>query len=107
MHRENINYIDKHLLDSKNKGVRISTFHGLKGLEFKHVFLVDVNERTFPKLPYNFISLEREQQIQIIKAEKSLFYVSSSRAVQGLIITGLGKKTKLLKINGLDDCFHK
>lgn len=98
LHKENIPYVDKHLLNSKNEGVRISTFHGLKGLEFKHVFLVDVNERTLPNLRYNFSSLDKETQNQILKAEKSLFYVASSRAVQNLTISGVGEKSKLVRI---------
>lgn len=97
LHRENIPYVDKHLQNSINEGVRISTFHGLKGLEFKHVFLVDVNNRTLPKLPYNFSSLETEEQSQILKGEKSLFYVAASRAIQNLMISGVGEKSGLIK----------
>lgn len=98
LHKENIPYVDKHLLNSKNEGVRISTFHGLKGLEFKHVFLVDVNERTFPRLPYNFTALEDDEKNQILKSEKSLFYVASSRAIQNLVISGVGEKSKLVGV---------
>ncbi len=98
LHKENIPYVDKHLLNSKNEGVRISTFHGLKGLEFKHVFLVDVNERTLPKLPFNFASLEDEEKSQILKSEKSLFYVACSRAIQNLVISGMGENSKLVRI---------
>lgn len=97
LHQHNIPYVDKHLLTSKNEGIRIATFHGLKGLEFKHVFLVDINDRTLPKLPFDFNSLTDIEKSQIIKTEKSLFYVAVSRAVHGLWMSGVGTKSDILK----------
>lgn len=96
LHQNGIPYVDKHLLNSKNEGIRIATFHGLKGLEFKHVFLVDVNDRTFPKLPFDYGSFSDIEKSQVIKTEKSLFYVAASRAVQQLKISGVGIKSNLL-----------
>ena len=96
LHQNGIPYVDKHLLNSLNEGVRIATFHGLKGLEFKHVFLVDVNDRTFPKLPFDYGSFSDIEKSQVIKTEKSLFYVAASRAVQQLKISGVGIKSNLL-----------
>ncbi|WP_313259010.1 3'-5' exonuclease [Sphingobacterium sp.] len=97
LHQNGIPYVDKHLLNSKNEGIRIATFHGLKGLEFKHVFLVDVNGRTMPKLPLDFDSLMEFEKELTLKKEKSLFYVAASRAIQGLTISGIGIKSNLLK----------
>lgn len=96
LHQQSILYVDKHLLNSTNEGVRIATFHGLKGLEFKHVFLVDVNDRTFPRLPFDYTSLSEIEKLQILKTEKSLFYVAASRAIQKLSISGVGLKSSLL-----------
>lgn len=98
LHQHNIPFVDKFLLNSSNIGIRLTTFHGIKGLEFKQVFLVDVNDRTFPWKPYNFNSLSKEEQEQHIRLEKSLFYVASSRAIQRLIISGVGAKSGLIKI---------
>lgn len=98
LHKNNIPYLDKGLLNSKKDGIRLSTFHGLKGLEFKHVFLVDVNDRTFPKLPYDANTLDKEKLVNIIKAEKSLFYVASSRAIHRLLISGIGTGSDLIKL---------
>lgn len=98
LHQKNIPYTDKGLLNNNNEGIRLSTFHGLKGLEFKHVFLVDVNDRTFPRVPHNFTTLDKEESENILKTEKSLFYVASSRAVQRLIISGVGKASELIRI---------
>lgn len=98
LHQHSIPYVDRHLLNSKSDGIRIATFHGLKGLEFKHVFLVDVNERTLPKLPYDFsTSYSEDEKALILKAEKSLFYVAVSRAIQGLMITGVGNRSMVIR----------
>ena len=99
LHRNNIPYVDKHLLNSKNEGVRLTSFHGLKGLEFKQVYLVDVNERTLPLKPTGFANLTEPEQEQIIKTEKALFYVACSRAVQRVMITGVGTRSSLVKIS--------
>lgn len=96
LHRENIPYVNKNLLNTHNEGIRLTTFHGMKGLEFKHVFLVDVNDRTFPKMPYDFHTLNEDEQAVIIKTEKSLFYVACSRAVERVMITGVGERSKIL-----------
>lgn len=97
LHKYGIPYVDKHLLNSTNEGIRITTLHGLKGLEFKHVFLVDVNDRTSPKLPYGYANLSETEKSQILKTEKSLFYVATSRAIQQLSISGIGIKSELLR----------
>jgi len=97
-HKVNIPYVNKNLLNNQNEGVRLSTFHGLKGLEFKQVFLVDVNDRTFLKQPINFSSLDDEEQRQIIRTEKALFYVACSRAIQRLIISGVGTKSTFIQM---------
>lgn len=76
----------------------LSLFHGIKGLEFKHVFLTDVNKRTLPFLPYNYNSLTEIEKQEILKKEKSLFYVASSRAIQRLVISGIGEKSVFVKI---------
>lgn len=97
LHQHGIPYVDKHLLNSRNEGIRIATFHGLKGLEFKHVFLVDVNDRTFPRLSFDYTSLSESEKLQILKTEKSLFYVAASRAIQQLSLSGVGIKSELLR----------
>jgi superfamily I DNA/RNA helicase len=58
------------------------------------VFLVDVNDRTLPKLPFNFNDMEEDWKKNYIKREKSLFYVAVSRAIENAFITGVGKKSE-------------
>ena len=57
---------------SEKKGVVISTFHSIKGLEFDQVFLMDVNEGT---IPYRKAVTESN-----IEEERRLFYVGMTRA---------------------------
>lgn len=98
LHKRNIPYTTKQLLNSMVEGIRLTTFHGMKGLEFKQVFLVDVNDRTLPRQPHDFNNLTSEEKSQIIKTEKALFYVASSRAIQRLMISGVGQKSLLCGI---------
>lgn len=85
--------------DTGNKnGVRLSTFHSLKGLEFKIIILIDVNDRNFPFKPYGFESYTKIEQFEHIKREKSLMYVAMTRAVQFLYLTGIGEKSDSIQI---------
>jgi superfamily I DNA/RNA helicase len=74
--------------ESDNKAmprVILSTFHAAKGMEWEHVFLVDVNEGTVPKLSGEGGEAELEE-------ERRLFYVAMTRAKDTLTI--LGRKNK-------------
>jgi superfamily I DNA/RNA helicase len=65
--------------------VILSTFHAAKGMEWEHVFLVDVNEGIVPKLSGEGGEAELEE-------ERRLFYVAMTRAKDSLTI--LGRKNK-------------
>jgi len=60
--------------DDEVDGVRLLSVHGSKGLEFPHVYLIDMNDSTFPneKLMSNGGGGLEE--------ERRLFYVSNTRA---------------------------
>lgn len=73
-------------------GVVVLTLHNLKGLEFKHVFLTQVNDATAPlDLRYKLNSDHPDAGPDAEKSERSLYYVASSRAIQTLSITGFGR----------------
>lgn len=57
-------------------GITISTLHGAKGLEYPHVFILDINEGT---IPYHKAVLPEE-----IEEERRLLYVGMTRAAQTL-----------------------
>ena len=58
-------------------GVILSTIHGVKGMEFKNVFLINANEETIP---------HRSSMEENIEEERRLFYVGITRAIDNLYI---------------------
>jgi hypothetical protein len=79
-------------------GIVLSTFHGLKGLEFKAVFLADVNNRTCPLVFVGYNELDINEKQEYDNSEKSLVYVAMSRAISKLFISGIGVKSELIGI---------
>jgi superfamily I DNA/RNA helicase len=77
-------------------GVVLSTLHGLKGLEFKAVFISDINNRTCPLHFNGFNEMEDQEKLDYINSEKSLIYVAMTRAIKFLKITGTGVKSDLI-----------
>lgn len=98
LHKNGIPYTDSVNKNNNSGFVSLITFHSCKGLEFKIVFLVDVNDRTLPKLPYNFNEMDEEWQQNYLKSEKSLFYVAVSRAIENVLISGVGKKSGIINL---------
>lgn len=100
LHKTKVSYLEHHdnKVEGEYNGIRLVTFHSIKGLEFKHVFLVDVNNRTCPKLSHDFESNSEEYKSQYLRAEKSLLYVASTRAIENLVISGIGIKSDMIKI---------
>ena len=70
-----------------------STFHSLKGLEFKVIFLVGLNANTFLK-PRTYTSDEEKKETE--KRDKALLYVAMTRAKMLLYISGNGSKSSIL-----------
>ncbi|WP_194973044.1 UvrD-helicase domain-containing protein [Aquiflexum lacus] len=79
-------------------GINLLTFHNIKGLEFKQVFLVDVNNRTCPRYFEELKNWSESEKLSYFKNEKSLLYVAVSRAIQRVSITGIGSKSELVRI---------
>lgn len=73
-------------------GVRISTFHNLKGLEFKVVFLGNLSENTFPFRPADFQNWTKGEQEMHDERERSLLYVAITRAIMEVHLSGVGVK---------------
>ena len=66
-----------------NESVLLSTIHGAKGLEWKYVYIIDVNNYIFPNIKPKYYSDELEE----MEEERRLFYVAASRAKKELVIT--------------------
>jgi superfamily I DNA/RNA helicase len=71
-----------------------STFHSLKGLEFKIIFLVGLNNQSFLKPKANISDQER---CEAEKREKALLYVAMTRAKMQLFLSGNGTQSPLLQ----------
>ncbi len=63
----------------KEEGVYVMTLHGAKGLEFEHVFIMDVNEGVIPKFGKG-----SELPEEKVEEERRLFYVGMTRAKKRL-----------------------
>ena len=71
---------DKNIVDSKKDAVTLMTFHAAKGLEFKTVFMVGMEEGLFPHSQAFFDTNELEE-------ERRLCYVGITRAKEKLYLT--------------------
>ncbi|MBL7791126.1 MAG: ATP-dependent helicase [Saprospiraceae bacterium] len=104
LHNEQVAYYDITTGSGKGdreKGVHLSTFHNMKGLEFKVVFLIDVNERTLPFHPADYANWDETAQKEHDQSELALIYVAMTRAVHVLHLTGIGSRSKVLKVGEL------
>lgn len=75
-----LDYLEEEQKNVKNEteGISLLTFHGSKGLEFKEVFIIDVNEEITPHKK----ALTDEE----IEEERRMFYVAMTRAKEHLYL---------------------
>ena len=67
-------------------GVTLSTMHCSKGLEWKHVFIIDCVEGITP--------FEKAQTIAAVEEERRLFYVAMTRAKEHLYLCTYSERAK-------------
>ena len=79
---------DQDEVNEKNNGVRLITAHASKGLEFKVVFIVGMEEGLFP----HERSL-RAVKIEDAEEERRLFYVALTRAKEKIFISHASQRT--------------
>jgi superfamily I DNA/RNA helicase len=91
-----INLHDVNDLSEASDRVIVSTMHGLKGLEFKELLVTGLSQDAFPYKPKGYDKWSKDKQDDFIKAESALMYVSFSRAISTLVITGVGTKMSIL-----------
>jgi DNA helicase-2/ATP-dependent DNA helicase PcrA len=76
-------YLEYDTNDNDNNSIFLTTIHGSKGLEWKYVYLIDVNINDFPFIKSkNYID-----ELEEIEEERRLLYVALSRAQEYLYIT--------------------
>jgi hypothetical protein len=99
LHKAKIPYSDNSAAPSaSSSGICLSTFHGLKGLEFKAVILSDVNNRTSPLYFSKMEDMNAAEKEEYLYSERSLIYVAITRAISTLKIFGTGVKTTLINL---------
>ena len=79
---------DQDEVNERNNGVRLITAHASKGLEFKVVFIVGMEEGLFP----HERSL-RAVKIEDAEEERRLFYVALTRAKEKIFISHASQRT--------------
>ena len=82
------------------EGVRLATFHRLKGLEFPKVLLAGVEEGLMPLRIRGFASMDQDSQERWDQKERCLLYVAATRARDELVVTGSGKGSGFLGEQG-------
>lgn len=83
-------------------GISLCTLHSLKGLEFKVIILLGVNERNIPSKAtdsYPFTGMDVLDKKEYLSAKRSLLYVAITRARQLVYMVGFGEPTGLLKLS--------
>lgn len=96
LQKEGIKYVDLSSSSGNPNAVRVSSFHNLKGHEFKIVFVVDISQGTVPYRHSGYSYYSDKEKEDYAKGEKSLLYVVMTRAIQSLCITGVGEKSEWL-----------
>lgn len=90
----NIKYLDLSSSKHNINAVNVSTFHNMKGHEFKIVFVKGMSENTVPFIHNNYPNLTEKERQSYEQQERSLYYVVFSRAIQSVFITGVGEKSE-------------
>lgn len=74
------------------ESVKLTTMHSIKGMEFKVIFLIHLDEDVIPKVPYGFDDIET-----IYTEERKLLYVGMTRSNELLYMTSVRNPSPLLK----------
>lgn len=83
-----------------SNGISLCTLHSLKGLEFKVVVLIGINERNIPSKVtegYPFTGMDTLDKKEFLSSKRSLLYVAITRARQLVYMIGYGEPCGLVK----------
>ena len=101
LHNEGVDYklIKGEQRQGNKEGVSICTLHSLKGLEYRVIILMGVNERNFPsEMTQNCEGKSVFEQKEYLSSKCSLLYVAITRARQLVFMVGSGVPTGLVKV---------
>ena len=92
LHNVQIDFEDLGKEEFSQNTIKLSTFHNLKGHEFKALILVSVSSSTIPYTQFpQYQYFDEAQKTDHENNERSLLYVAISRAIHSLYITGTGE----------------
>jgi mRNA-degrading endonuclease RelE of RelBE toxin-antitoxin system len=97
LNKANIKYLDLSSSKKNVTSVNVSTFHNMKGHEFKIVIAKGMSDSTVPFKHVNYQNWSDKEKASYDQQERSLYYVVFSRAIQQVIITGVGEKSSWIK----------
>ena len=81
-------------------GISLCTLHSLKGMEFKVVVLIGINERNIPSKVtegYPFTGMDALDKKEFLSSKRSLLYVAITRARQLVYMVGYGEPCGLVE----------
>lgn len=101
VHRKGIPYqeIKNGKMVGNKEGVVFSTFHSLKGLEFRAISIVGVTEASLPSSAESLLNVEMMDVLErreTLSQVRSSLYVAITRGRQAVLLTGYGEPCKLL-----------
>lgn len=79
--------------DFDSEKVKLVTMHSIKGLEFKVIFLIDLNDGLIPQVLYD----DSDDQKTVDSDERKLLYVGMTRANELLYMSSVKKPSKFVK----------
>jgi len=82
--------------DRKTAGLRLSTMHRVKGLEFDHVIIASINDGVVPLQSSSFWDPSSDRAEESENLERALLYVSATRAKKKVLMTSYGVKSRFL-----------
>ena len=85
---------DKSTDNSSEQGVRLATMHRVKGLEFKYIFAISINDSLIPYIEHQSDDVELEESLKI---ESSLLYVALTRAQKKVYVLSYGTPSSFIK----------
>ena len=83
-----------------SNGISLCTLHSLKGLEFKVVVLIGINERNIPSKVtegYPFTGMDALDKKEFLSSKRSLLYVAITRGRQLVYMVGYGEPCGLVE----------
>lgn len=82
-----------------SNGISLCTLHSIKGLEFKVVILMGINEKNVPSKAtegYPFSCMDAFEKKEHLSSQRSLLYVAITRARQLVYMVGYGEPCGLI-----------